>query len=298
MCSSRWDTPILARRSCALAVRTKIPIAAERMLGMASDKTTSPDATSVRRRPVSRRTVSTELILGEKRLPGKLHAAAIVHFEQLDLHDVALLDDILGLLGAAVLELANVEQSLDARDDFHESAEWRRALDRPLVNPSHLGLGHNRGDHLAGLLASVTANCRNGDEAGVLHVDLGPGRVLNAADRLALRSDHVADLLRLDLDRDDARRILGQLGPRPGHHLFHLLKDVKPALSRPFERFFHDLQREVLDLDVPLDRGDAPAGPRYFEIHVAQGVFRPEDVGQHGTLLALFDQAHGDPGAG
>src|SRR5262245_30303021 len=232
MCSSRWDTPILARRSCALAVRTKIPIAAERMLGMASDKTTSPDATSVRRRPVSRRTVSTELILGEKRLPGKLHAAAIVHFEQFDLHNVALLDDILGLLGAAVLELADVEQALDAGDDLHKGTERCCALDWALVNLAHFRLGHNRGDHLARLLTGITAHCRNRDEAVVIHIDLGPGRVLNAPDRLPLRSDDVADLLRLDLDRDDARRVLGQLGPRPGHHLLHLLQDVKPAFPR------------------------------------------------------------------
>ena len=37
--------------------------------------------------------------LREQRLPGQAHAAALVDFEQLDLHDVALLDDVLGLLG-------------------------------------------------------------------------------------------------------------------------------------------------------------------------------------------------------
>ena len=55
------------------------------------------------------------LLLREQRLPGELHAAAVVHLEQLDLDDVALLDHVLGLLGAAVLQLADVEQPLDAR---------------------------------------------------------------------------------------------------------------------------------------------------------------------------------------
>ena len=40
---------------------------------------------------------------------------ALVDLEQLDLHDVALLDHVLGLLGAAVLQLADVQQPLDAR---------------------------------------------------------------------------------------------------------------------------------------------------------------------------------------
>ena len=125
--------------------------------------------------------------LGMQRLPGKLHAAALVHLEQLDLDDVALLHDILGLLGAAVLQLADVEQALDARNDLHEGAERRRALDRPLVHPSDLGLGHDGGDHLAGLLARLAADGRDGDEAAVVHVDLGAGGVLDPADRLALR---------------------------------------------------------------------------------------------------------------
>src|SRR5690349_18648756 len=123
MCSSRWETPIFARGSWALAVRTKMPSAAERTLGIASDRTTRPDGALVRRSPVSRRTVSTRLILGDQGLPGKLHATPFVHLEQFDLDDVALLHDILGLLGAAVLELADVEQALDPRNDLDERAE-------------------------------------------------------------------------------------------------------------------------------------------------------------------------------
>ena len=48
---------------------------------------------------------------------------AVVHLEQLDLHDVALLDHVLGLLGATMLQLADVQQALDPRDDLDERAE-------------------------------------------------------------------------------------------------------------------------------------------------------------------------------
>src|SRR5919107_772588 len=116
----------------------------------------SPFGTVVRRSPSSRRTVSTVgLILGQERFPGELHTAALVHLEQLDLDDVALLDHVLGLLGAAVLQLADMEQPFDAGEDFHEGAERGRALDRPLVGPADLGLGGDGRDHRPGLLAGL-----------------------------------------------------------------------------------------------------------------------------------------------
>ena len=83
--------------------------------------------------------------------------------------------------------------------DLDEGAERRGALDRTLVDPAHLGLGGDRRDHLAGLLARLAADGGDGDEPAVLDADLGAGGVLDAADRLALRTDHVADLVRLDL---------------------------------------------------------------------------------------------------
>src|SRR5918992_4334249 len=60
---------------------------------------------------------------GQQRLSGKFHAPAVVDLEQLDLDNVTLFDHVLGLLGAAMLELADVEQALDPREDLHESTE-------------------------------------------------------------------------------------------------------------------------------------------------------------------------------
>src|ERR687887_2121570 len=98
-----------------------MPTAAERTPGSFSVRTMIPFGAVVRSSPSSRRTVSTfGLLLGQERLPGELHAPAVVHLEQLDLDDVALLDHVLGLLGAAVLELADVQQPLDPGQDLNE----------------------------------------------------------------------------------------------------------------------------------------------------------------------------------
>src|SRR2546425_3270773 len=102
----------------------------------------------------------------------------------------------------------------------------------------------------------------DGDEPVVVHVNLGAGLLLNRPDRLSLGSDDVADLVRRDLDRDDARRVLGELRPRLRHRPIHDIEDVHTGLLRPVERFRDDLEVEPFDLDVHLDRGHTFARPR------------------------------------
>ncbi len=52
--------------------------------------------------------------------------------------------------------------------------------------------------------------------------------------------------------------------------------------------------RDVGDLDVHLQGGDAVLGSRDFEIHVAVVVLGAGDVGEHGVIFAFEHQAHGD----
>src|SRR5881396_3690395 len=108
MCSSRWDTPILGRGSWALALRTQIPVAAERTLGTRSDSTMTPLGAVVWWISRSSRTVS---ITASGRGPapacravpcGTGASCRVRRFEQLDPHLVTLLHDVLGALGPAV----------------------------------------------------------------------------------------------------------------------------------------------------------------------------------------------------
>src|SRR5262249_52319675 len=197
MCSSRCDTPILGRSSCALAVRTHTPIATDRTLGSRSLSTVTPFGAAVRWISRSRRTVSSvvpTLVLLDERFPGEPHPAALVHLEQLHLQVVALLDDVFGLLGAAMLQLGDVEQALDAGDDLDEGPERRGALHHALVHLADLGLLHDARDHVARPLGGF-ADAGDRDQPVVVDVDLGARLLLNAADRLALGSNEVADLV-------------------------------------------------------------------------------------------------------
>ena len=69
------------------------------------------------------------------------------------------------------------------------------------------------------------------DATVLLNVDLRAGLRLDLLNHLAARPDDLADLLRIDLDRDDARRILRQALPDRGDRLKHLGEDMEPALA-------------------------------------------------------------------
>src|SRR5438552_17316400 len=115
---------------------------------------------------------------------------------------IALLHDVFRLFGATMLQLGDVEQSFDARDDLDERAERRRALHDALVDLPHLGLLHDARYHVARPLGGF-ADAGDRDQPRIVHVDFGARLFLDAANRLAFGSDEVADLIGTDLYRDD-----------------------------------------------------------------------------------------------
>src|SRR5256885_8019116 len=114
MCSSRWDTPIVGADSWALAVRTHTPTAAERTLGTRSERTTSPFGAVVWKISRSSRTVSINASGRAPALPaapsGKAASARARPPRGASPAPIAPLHHVLGALGAAVLQLGDVQQ--------------------------------------------------------------------------------------------------------------------------------------------------------------------------------------------
>ena len=219
-------------------------------------------------------------------------ATASVTLDELDLHAVTLLDHVFGLLGAAVAHLGDVEQTLGAGHDFHESSESGRTLDRAFVCRADFGLGGNCLNHLPRAFHRLAANRCDRHKPAVVDADLGPSLFLDSANRLALGSDQFADLLRIDRHRHDARCVLGEFRPHAWERLVHLAEYVNPSDARLRHRFLHDLEVESLDLDIHLDRRDSLLRPRDLEIHVAEVILGTENVGQDRVTLSFLDQTH------
>src|SRR5262249_35386861 len=128
----------------------------------------------------------------------------------------------------------------------------------------------------------------------VFHVDLDAGLLDDAADDLAARSNHVADLIGRNVQGVDARGVLADVGIGRGQRLVHLVEDEEASAARLFESLGHDGDGHVGDLDVHLQAGDAFARTGDLEVHVAIVILGARDIGEDGVLIAFHDQAHGD----
>src|SRR5690606_8705514 len=121
-------------------------------------------------------------------------AALLVDFQHLDLDHVAFLELVGDLLHALAGDLRDVHQSVLARQDGHERAEFHGLGDLARVEPARLRV---RGDLLgAGLGGQGGGGVDRGDDDGavVLDVDLGAGLLGDALDGGATLAGHLADL--------------------------------------------------------------------------------------------------------
>ena len=137
----------------------------------------------------------------------------------------------------AGLDVRDVQQAVGALDQLDEGAERGRLDDlgvREVV--ADLGLAGHRLDPLDHTLDQRAVGRVDPHGAVVVDVDLGLELLLHAADRLAALADDGADLLRVDLDRLDRRRVHGELLARRVDRLGHLVEDEQAALARLLER--------------------------------------------------------------
>ncbi len=189
-----------------------------------------------------------------------------------------------------------MQQAVLAGSDLEERAVVFDATHDALVLGADLRLECEAFDDFDRLLERLAIRRRDADRAIVADVDLRAGLLGDRLNHLAAGSDDHADLVGLDLEGLDARRVLRKLRTWRRHDLVHLFEDVESTFARLVQGFVHDLLLQPGDLDVHLDGGNALVGSADLEIHVAEMILVTEDVRQDGVLLALHDEAHRDAG--
>src|SRR6185312_1680161 len=230
------------------------------------------------------------------RLHAELDLAAIVHADDLDLDEIADLDDIGDGLDPLGRQLADVNEAVATAEEVHEGAEIDDLHDLAAVDDADLRLRDDAADPVDRGLRGLGVDGRHLDRAVVLDVDLGTGHLADLANDLATRADDLADLVLGNVDHGDPRRVLADRIARLRHRLGHFAEDVEATLLRLRQRDLHDLRRDRGDLDVHLQRRHALRCTGDLEVHVAEVIFVAEDVGQHGKTLVLLDETHGDAG--
>src|SRR4051812_7570775 len=222
-------------------------------------------------------------------------AAGLVDLLHEHVEHVAAADYVLDVADPAGADVRDVEEAVGALLQLDERAEVGRLHDLPGVLVADLGLLRERLDRGARGVGLRGRRRVDQDRPVLLDVDLDVVVALERADRLAALADDHPDELGIDLDRRDPRRRLGQLRPRLGDHLEHLVEDRRPRPLRLVERVPHDLLRHARDLDVHLQRGDPVARAGDLEVHVTEVILGSLDIGEDDVVVALLDEAHRDP---
>src|SRR5260221_4332317 len=224
------------------------------------------------------------------------HAPLPIHLENLHAHHVAFLQFVADALDALFGYLRNVHQAVAARKNGHEGHEIHQSRDLAVVHSTHLDVGGDQFDAPLSFAAGSTLHRSDLHRTVVLDIDRRAGFFRDLPNHGAALADHVADLFRIDFQRDDRGSPLRHGLARLGEHLVHLAQDVQAAVARLIQRHLHDLARDARNLDIHLQRGDAVLRAGHFEVHVAEMILVAQDVRQNLESRALFHQTHRDAG--
>ena len=230
---------------------------------------------------------------------GHFHATFFVDSEALGGDDVAFFDDVFNVFGAAFGEFRDVDESVLAREHFHECAELGDGNHLAGVNLAHFDFLEHAIDHRLGAIEAFLLGSVDVHGAVVLDVDLGAGLGLDAFDVLAAWSNELANAVCWDFDGNNAWGVRAErLGLDDG--LGHLFDDLGAAGLGDVDRFFKHGEREAGELEVELVAGDTFAGAAKLEVHVAVEIFGPDDVEEHlvglhrAVFVVLSDETHGN----
>src|SRR5699024_302153 len=237
------------------------------------------------------------------RVQGELAAGVDLgefHLELLP-HRQHVIDRVDPLPADELTHLGDVQQAVLARGEGDERPERRRLHDGSDEAFAHLGhlRVRDRVDRFAGCFGRRAADGADEYGAVVLDRDVGARVVLDLVDHLPLGADDLADLVHGHVDRDDPR---GGRGHLVGHvdRFAHDVEDVQARVLRLAQCVSEHGGGDAVELRVHLDRGDEIAGSGDLEVHVAEGVFGAEDVGEGrepGLAVDLVgNQSHRDSG--
>ncbi len=219
---------------------------------------------------------------------------AIVDVQHLHLKRVALFADIFHAVGTTVSQLGDMHQAVPVREDLNEGAKVGDSTYGAGVDLADLRLRGQAFDDLDRLLERRTIRRGHIDRTVILDIDADAGQVDDAFDRLSAGADDDANLLRLDLERDDTWCVRAHLFTRRGEGLRHLPEDVNTTSASLLQCLEHEIAAQALDLDVHLNGRDPIRGSTDLEVHVAEVVLVTQDIRKHRVTRAIGDETHGD----
>ena len=204
----------------------------------------------------------------------------IVDGDDLNQHHVADPADVVDVADVAAGHFADVDQTVFAGEDFNERAEFLDRGDAAFVDRADFNPFRHRLNTVAAGFRARGLGAGDRNDAGVFNVDFSAGVFLQLPNRFAAGADDQADLLGIDLNLDQTRRVRRDFLARPLDGAKHGPQNLQPCLVGLVESLADDLLGDPLVLEIQLDSGDASLGAGDLEIHVAEVIFVADDVGQ------------------
>ncbi|MNI78057.1 hypothetical protein D3C73_1344040 [compost metagenome] len=103
----------------------------------------------------------------------------------------------------------------------------------------------------------------------MLDVDLHAGFFNDLVDDFTASTDNIADFVRIDIDDDDLRRILGQAWSRLRDSFHHFAEDEDTSFSGLLQCFLQNLAVNSGNLDIHLNCGYTFCSTRYLKVHIS-----------------------------
>ena len=189
-----------------------------------------------------------------------------------------------------------MHQTILARQDADEGTKVHQTDYLAFIDAAHFNIGSNEFDATLRFLTGHAIYRSNLHRTVIININAGAGFFSDRTDHCTALTDHFTDLLRINLDGNDARCPFRHGGARGRQHLVHLTQNVQATCLGLSQSYFHDFFGDAIDLDVHLQCGHAISCTGHLEIHITQMVFITQNVGQHGEAITFFHQTHGHTG--
>src|SRR5579871_743963 len=244
-----------------------------------------------------RRIGQTELrsLFTKNCLPRELDAVAL---DRQHLHQdlIALTKLVLDLFHAMLCDLRDVQQAVRSREDLDKRAELGQTNHFAQIRLTNLRNSSQVSNHLDRARQTISIARSHIHSARIVNVDLHTGRIDDAPNHLAARSDQVTDLIGRNLQCVNPRSKLGLLFIRTSDRRIHRIQQRQPSTTSLLKGLTHDLWRDSHDLDVHLQCRNTLASTSHLEVHITIVILSARNIGENGILIALLHQPHSHTG--
>ena len=130
-------------------------------------------------------------------LHGKTDTILVIDLKNLHVNDLAFLEVVADLVDAFMRDLADVQQTVAARQNLNDSAEVEQSLNLAFVNLTDFNGSGKLFNTTAGFCTSGFVNGSDGNGTVVFDVDLSAGFFRQSTNHSAALADLSSDLQRL-----------------------------------------------------------------------------------------------------